>query len=244
MKTNYKELLKDINIDIYADGADLDEMHKVNEEGYISGFTTNPTLMERAGITDYMKFASQALDLVKGLPISFEVFTDDLDEMVEQAKILNSLGDNVFVKIPIMNTKGDMSYRIIKELDEQSIKLNITAVFTVEQVNGILENISGNISHIISIFAGRIADTGKDPLPMMEESLLKIKNHSKNLKLLWASPREILNLYQADQMGCDIITVTPSQLSKLKLRNKDLHEFSRETVLMFYNDATKSGYKI
>ena len=241
---NYKELLKGINIDIYADGADLNDMDNVKSEGYVAGFTTNPTLMERAGVTDYMGFASDALNVVDGLPISFEVFTDDLDEMVEQAKILSSLGENVFVKIPIMNTKGEMAYKIIKELDENNIRLNVTAVFTLEQVKETLKNMSGNIPHIISVFAGRIADTGVDPLPIMKESLNLIKNHSEGIKLLWASPREIFNLYQADEMGCDIITVTPSQLSKLKLRNKDLHEFSRETVLMFYNDATKSGYKI
>ncbi len=241
---DYRELVKDINIDIYADGADLNDMHKINQEGYVAGFTTNPTLMKMAGVTDYMKFASDALDVVKDLPISFEVFTDDLDEMVEQAKILSSLGHNVLVKIPVMNTKGEMSYRIIKELDEQNIRLNVTAVFTTEQVRGILESMSGDISHIISVFAGRVADTGKDPLPIMKESLQLIKAHSKEIKLLWASPREIFNLYQANEMGCDIITATPSQLSKLKFKNKDLHEFSRETVLMFYNDATKSGYKI
>ena len=241
---NYNELLQGLKIDIYADGANLPDMLEVKKQGYVSGFTTNPTLMKKAGITDYMKFASDALKVVNNLPISFEVFTDDLDEMVEQAKILSSLGDNVFVKIPVMNTKGEMTYSVIKILDQMKIKLNVTAVFTVEQVKEILKSMSGDVPHIISVFAGRIADTGMDPLIIMKGSLNKIKNHSKQIKLLWASPREIFNLYQASDMGCDIITVTPSLLTKLKLRNKDLHEFSRETVLMFYNDSLESGFKI
>ena len=242
--TEYSEILKDINIQIYADGADLEEMRIVREQGYVSGFTTNPTLMKKAGVTDYFEFAKHAIKIADGLPISFEVFTDDIEEMVEQASTLSALGDNIYVKIPVMNTKGQMTYPIIERLDKMGVNLNVTAVFTVDQVQQILQCVSGNTRHIISVFAGRIADTSVDPLVIMNESLTKIREHSQNIKLLWASPREILNLYQADNMGCDIITITPSLLSKLKLRNKNLHEFSRETVLMFYNDALESGFKI
>lgn len=229
---------------VYADGAVLSEMIKLYKEGFVKGFTTNPTLMNKAGIKDYKQFAIDVLSEIKDLPISFEVFSDSFDEMFEQAKLLNSLGKNVYVKIPIMNTKGNPSYKLINKLDKEKIKLNITAVFTKKQVNSILKNVSGETPHVISIFAGRIADTGIDPIKIMKHSLNKIKKHSQNLELLWASPREVLNIYQADQIGCDIITATPSIIEKLIFREKDLTEFSRETVEMFYNDAKKSGFKL
>ena len=233
-----------MNIKIYSDGANIVEMVEAYKQGIVQGFTTNPTLMSKAGIKDYKAFAIEVLKHIKDMPISFEVFSDSFDEMYQQAKILSSLGDNVYVKIPIMNTKGQPSYSLIKILDSEKIKLNITAVFTDKQVTQILKNVDGNTPHIISIFAGRIADTGIDPTLVMKKSLKKIKSHSKMLQLLWASPREVLNIYQADKIGCDIITVTPSTLEKLSLHNKDLTEFSRETVEMFYNDALKSGFTL
>ena len=229
---------------VYADGAVISEMVKLYKEGFVKGFTTNPTLMNKAGIKNYKQFAIDVLEQIKDLPISFEVFSDDFDEMFEQAKILNSLGNNVYVKIPIMNTKGKTSYKLINKLDKEKIKMNITAVFTKKQVNSILKNVSGETPHVISIFAGRIADTGIDPIKIMKQSLKKIKKHSQSLELLWASPREVLNIYQADEVGCDIITATPSIIEKLVFKNKDLTEFSRETVEMFYNDAKKSGFTL
>jgi transaldolase len=239
-------MLKDnkMKIKIYSDGANINEMIEAYNNKTVQGFTTNPTLMSKAGIKDYKGFAIDVLNNIKDMPISFEVFSDTFDEMYKQAKILNSLGDNVYVKIPIMNTKGKPSYKLINKLDSEKVKLNITAVFTTNQVSRILKNVDGTTSHIISIFAGRIADTGIDPTPIMKKSLKKIKSHSQLLQLLWASPREVLNIYQADKIGCDIITVTPSTLDKLSLSNKDLNEFSRETVEMFYNDALKSGFSL
>ena len=233
-----------MNIKIYSDGANIVEMVNAYREAVVQGFTTNPTLMNKAGIQDYKAFAIEVLSHIKDMPISFEVFSDSFDEMYQQAKVLSSLGDNVYVKIPIMNTKGQPSYNLINLLDSEKVKLNITAVFTNKQVTQILKNVDGNTPHIISIFAGRIADTGVDPILVMKKSLKKIKSHSKILQLLWASPREVFNIYQADKIGCDIITVTPSTLEKLSLQNKDLTEFSRETVEMFYNDALKSGFTL
>jgi len=233
-----------MNIKIYSDGANIVEMVNAYKEAVVQGFTTNPTLMNKAGIQNYKAFAIEVLSHIKDMPISFEVFSDSFDEMYQQAKVLNSLGDNVYVKIPIMNTKGQPSYNLINLLDSEKVKLNITAVFTDKQVTQILKNVDGKTPHIISIFAGRIADTGADPTLVMKKSLKKIKSHSKILQLLWASPREVFNIYQADKIGCDIITVTPSTLEKLSLQNKDLTEFSRETVEMFYNDALKSGFTL
>jgi len=233
-----------MNIKIYSDGANIVEMVNAYKEAVVQGFTTNPTLMNKAGIQNYKAFAIEVLSHIKDMPISFEVFSDSFDEMYQQAKVLSSLGDNVYVKIPIMNTKGQPSYNLINLLDSEKVKLNITAVFTDKQVTQILKNVDGKTPHIISIFAGRIADTGADPTLVMKKSLKKIKSHSKILQLLWASPREVFNIYQADKIGCDIITVTPSTLEKLSLQNKDLTEFSRETVEMFYNDALKSGFTL
>jgi transaldolase len=233
-----------MNVKIYSDGAVLEDIVKAYKEGFVKGFTTNPTLMSKAGITDYRKFAEDVLSVIKDLPISFEVFSDNFEEMYKQAKLLASLGQNVYVKIPIMNTKGRSSFKLIERLDKEGVKLNITAVFTDRQVSGILRRVSGKVPHVISIFAGRIADTGIDPIKVMKRSLKKIKAKSPDLELLWASPREVLNIYQADQMGCDIITVTPSIIEKLSYKNKDLVEFSKETVKMFYDDAKKSGFTL
>ena len=233
-----------MKIKIYADGANLEEMLLAYSSKNVEGFTTNPTLMNHAGITDYLGFAKEALEHITDLPISFEVFSDDFEEMYIQAKKLASLGENVFVKIPVTNTTGEFSGDLIRRLDQEGVKMNITAVFTINQVQLILENLTSDINHIISVFAGRIADTGVDPLPTMKSSKRLLKEHNSNLQLLWASPREVLNVYQADRMGCDIITITAGLLKKLSLEGKNLEEFSRETVQMFYDDASASGFSL
>jgi len=233
-----------MKIKIYADGANLEEMKAALRTDSVAGFTTNPTLMKKAGVTDYLKFAVDSLHHIKDKPISFEVFSDDFEEMYVQARKLADLGDNVYVKIPVTNTKGQFSGELIKRLDSENIKMNVTAVFTLNQVHAILKNLLSDTPHIISIFAGRIADTGVDPLPLMMTALEVIKNRNSHLQLLWASPREVLNVYQADQVGCDIITVTSQLLNKLSLYNKPLSEFSRETVQMFFDDAASSGFTL
>ncbi len=240
---NYKEFLEKLNIKIFADGANINEMLRLYKEGFIKGFTTNPTLMKKDGVSDYVNFAKELLKCITDLPISFEVFSDDFDTMEKEARILNSWGKNVFVKIPITNTSGELSFELIKRLSEDGISLNITAVLTVEQVRKILPALNEKAKTIISIFAGRIADTGRDPVPYMIEARKIIKENS-NAELLWASSRELLNLIQAVNCGCDIITITNDILKKLPLLNKDLNELSLDTVKMFYNDAKSLGYKI
>lgn len=234
--------IENLKIKIFADGADVSEMEKAAGMGIIKGFTTNPTLMRKSGVTDYESFAKDALNRVKGLPISFEVFSDDFDSMYKEALKISSWGDNVYVKIPITNTKGESSAALIKSLAEKNIKLNVTAILTLEQVE-ILSKIfpEGNTS-IISVFAGRIADTGVDPVPYMKKSKELLKG--TNLQLLWASSREVLNIIQAEECGCGIITVTNDLLKKLNMIGKDLKELSLDTVRMFYNDASSAGYKI
>ena len=233
-----------MKIKVYADGANLSDMLDAYNEKTVSGFTTNPTLMKKAGVTDYLQFAKAVLEEIKEMPISFEVFSDDFDEMYEQAKKLASLGENVYVKIPVTNTSGTFCGNLINRLDAENVKMNITAVFTLSQVRSILENLNTENSHIISIFAGRIADTGVDPIEIMRTALSLIKSHNPNLQLLWASPREVLNVYQAEDLGCDIITITTALLNKLRLKGKDLDEYSLETVKMFFDDAQKVGYTL
>ena len=229
---------------IYADGANLPDMLSAYNEKQVSGFTTNPTLMKKAGVTDYLQFAKSVLDEIKDMPISFEVFSDDFEEMYVQAKKLAALGENVYVKIPVTKTTGEFSGKLISRLDSENVKMNITAVFSLSQVRLILNNINTDNSHIISVFAGRIADTGTDPTEIMKEALGMIKSHSPSLQLLWASPREVLNVYQAEEIECDIITITTALLNKLKLRGKGLEEYSLETVKMFFDDAQKVGYTL
>jgi len=233
-----------MNIKIFADGAEIAQIKQAYSGGLVDGFTTNPTLMRKAGITNYLEFATAVLSEIKDMPISFEVFSDDFDEMYVQAKKLAALGENVYVKIPITNTKGEFSGDLINRLDSEGIKMNITAVFSITQVRDILRHLKSDNSHIISVFAGRIADTGLDPLRLMQTALDLIKDHSPSLQLLWASPREVLNVYQADEIGCDIITITPGLINKLKLKDKDIEEYSLETVKMFYNDAQQAGYTL
>ena len=232
-----------LKIKLFDDGANLDGMLSLYKDPNIKGFTTNPTLMKKAGITDYEKFAKQVLLEIPDRPVSFEVFADDLDDMFVQAKTIASWGSNVNVKIPVTNTKGEFTGPIIKRLSGLGVQLNITAVFTQEQVRTIVENLSSDTAAIVSVFAGRIADSGLDPMPIMSECVEILKDFPE-AELLWASPREFLNIVQADQVGCHIITAPPDLLIKMKLLGKDLTKFSLETVQMFYNDAQEAGYTI
>ncbi len=233
----------DLKIKLYADGANLSVIEKMASYDWIEGLTTNPTLIKKAGTVDYKKFALDCLSVIRNKPISFEVLADDYQGMINQALEIASWGENIYIKIPVTNTIGESTSRVIKELAEKGVKLNVTAVFTIDQVQEIMNALNENIPAIISIFAGRIADTGVDPTPLMKEAKNMMCNKSK-LELLWASPREILNVIQADSVGCDIITATSDILSKLSLLGKDLTEYSLETVQMFYNDAKEAGFKI
>jgi transaldolase len=235
--------VRELTIDIYADGANVDEMLCALKQPFIKGFTTNPTLMHKAGLTDYEAFASNVLAHITDLPISFEVFSDDFDEMERQARLIDSWGPNVYVKIPVTNTSGVFAGQVIQTLAMDGIKLNVTALLTVEQVRAVTVALDAEVPAIVSVFAGRIADTGVDPMPIMKESLQVLKMRPL-AKLLWASPRELLNLVQADQMGCHVITVTPDILKKLPQLGKDLTRFSLETVQMFYDDAQKAGFAL
>lgn len=233
--------LKDLKIKIFADGANVTEMKRVYSEGIVRGFTTNPTLMKKDGVRDYVAFAKDVLSEIKDLPISFEVFTDDFESMERQATEIGSWGENVFIKIPITNTKGETSYELIKKLTGKGMKLNVTAILTIEQIENVSKCINPDTPVIISLFAGRIADTGRDPVPYIMRSLEILKNN-KNAELLWASSREVLNIIQAEQCGCQIITVTNDLIKKLHMLDKDLKELSLDTVKMFYNDASSAGY--
>ena len=235
--------LSELKIKIFSDGADLDSIVAARDQGIAKGFTTNPTLMSRAGITNYLMFAREVLRLVPDLPVSFEVFSDDFDGMRRQASILRDLGENVYVKIPIMNTRRESAVPLIRDLSASGVNLNITAIMTLRQVQAVAEVLHPSSSAFVSVFAGRIADSGRDPLPVMRDSL-KALNGLPRAELLWASPREIYNIVQADEMGCHIITVTPALLSKAASLGKDLDDFSWETVKMFYDDAVNSGFHL
>ena len=236
-------MLDNLNVKLFADGADLEAIRVLAKNHVIKGFTTNPTLMRSAGVTSYELFAKQLLEVVPNLPISFEVFADDLDEMIQQAETLSSWGQNVYVKIPVTNTQKQFTGPAIIELCQRGIKLNVTAVMTLNQVESLTACMENSTSGIISVFAGRIADTGVDPCQIMADAK-SIMSSNKNLELLWASTRELLNVVQADEVGCDIITVVPAMLHKLSTFGKDLEQYSLETVQMFYDDATKSGFSI
>jgi transaldolase len=231
-----------MKIEIYADGSDLNEIISIYRNNkWVSGFTTNPTLMKKANVTNYKEFVKNVTDKIKDLPISFEVFADEIDEMEKQAKLLSNYGSNIYVKIPVTNTKEQSTKYLIQKLLNENIKVNITAVFTKEQIDELIPFMLSETNVILSIFAGRIADTGVDPKPIMKYALDKV---SKNVKVLWASPREVYNMYEADRLGCHIITVTSDILCKLKLENKNLSAYSLETVKMFYDDAKSSGYEL
>jgi transaldolase len=232
-----------LRIALYADGADVREMAAARERGLVQGFTTNPTLMRKSGISDYESFAREALDATNGLPISFEVFADDFDEMERQAKRIATWGEAVFVKIPITNTKGESSIPLIARLSKAGVKLNITAILTLEQVREVVDVLDAGTPAIVSVFAGRIADTGRDPVPLMREAAAIVSAKPK-AQLLWASPRELLNVMQAEEAGCHIITVTGDILKKLSMVGKPLDELSLDTVKMFYNDAAAAGFQL
>jgi len=233
----------DLKVKLFADGADLTGIREMAANPMIKGFTTNPTLMRKAGVADYKSFALQVLGVVKDLPISFEVFDDDFAEMEKQALEIASWGKNVNVKIPVTNTRGEFCGPLAERLSRGGVQLNVTAVMTVDQVKRVADRLSPDTPAIVSVFAGRIADTGRDPVPIMAESVKVLKSRPK-AELIWASPRELLNIFQADAIGCHIITATNDILKKLSLVGKDLDRYSLETVEMFYKDAKAAGYRI
>ena len=235
--------LENLKVKIFADGANKKDMLEMNSKSFIKGLTTNPTLMKKEGITDYRKFCKDILTSIKEKPISFEVFSDDFKEMERQALEIASWGDNVYVKIPIINTKQETCYETVEKLSKQNVKLNITAIMTLSQIKQVVSAIEPNVPSYVSVFAGRIADTGIDPVPLMAEAveLLKLAPSSE---LIWASPRELLNIFQADKIGCQVITVTNSILKKLTLIDYDLNSYSLDTVKMFYSDALDAGFKL
>jgi|TARA_B110000438_G_scaffold117792_1_gene115082 transaldolase len=235
--------IEDLNIKIFSDGADKEGMLEMNSKAFISGLTTNPSLMKKAGIKDYEAFAKDILSIIKKKPISFEVFSDDFDDMEKQAMKIASWADNVYAKIPITNTKRESSKELIKRLVERKVKLNITAIMTLDQVKKIIPVLSQNVPSILSVFAGRIADTGQDPIPLMKNCLKEMKINSKS-ELLWASTREFLNIIQADQIGCHIITAPNDIIKKLELINYNLEDYSLDTVKTFYKDAVDANFKI
>ena len=232
-----------MKIKLFADGADKAGIIEMYQNPRIAGFTTNPTLMRKAGITDYVAFAKDLLREIPDKPISIEVFADEFDEMERQALEIAGWGKTVYVKIPVMNTKRQASYDLVQKLSQAGVQLNITAMMTLEQVNKVAEAVQGGASCFVSVFAGRVADTGIDPVPMMQEALELLKK-TPNAELLWASPREVLNVYQAEAIGCHIITATNDILKKLELNGKDLDAYSQETVQMFFNDAQAAGFQL
>ena len=231
-------------IKIFADGASVPSILESAKNPRIAGFTTNPTLMRKDGVSDYRAFAKEVLAHVKTQPISFEVFADEFPEMRRQALEIKTWADNVYVKIPITNTRRESSIPLVKELAGSGVKLNVTAICTLDQVRDTATALAGGAPSVVSVFAGRIADTGRDPVPLMREALGICRAAGKGIELLWASPRELLNIIQAAEVGCDIITVTPDLLKKLSLVGKDLADYSLETVQMFFRDAQAAGYKL
>ncbi|MDR3476837.1 MAG: transaldolase [Gammaproteobacteria bacterium] len=233
----------DLTVKIFADGADKKDMLEMYKHPHISGFTTNPSLMRKAGISDYEAFALDVLKDIKDRSISFEVFSDDFDEMHAQALRIASWGENVYVKIPVTNTKGQSALNLIRQLARAGVKQNVTALMTLDQVRDVTAALAEGPSAYVSVFAGRIADTGRDPLALMTAAVEMLRPYPQ-LELIWASPRELLNIFQADDIGCQIITVTNDILKKLSLVGKDLHQFSLETVQMFREDAIKAGFSL
>ncbi len=235
--------MKPFRVKIFADGADRAGMLEMYRNPLISGFTTNPTLMRKAGISDYMAFARDILQAIPDRPISFEVFSDDFDDMERQARLIASWGPNVYVKVPITNTKGQSAVGLLHKLSAAGIRVNVTAMMTEGQVDDILPAIKNGPGAYVSIFAGRLADTGVDPLPIMKR-IVGVLAPYQQLELIWASPREVLNLVQADEIGCQIITMTNDLIKKISLFGKDPATYSLETVRMFYDDAAKAGFKL
>jgi len=235
--------VEDLTVQIFADGADKAGMLEMYAKPYIKGLTTNPTLMKKAGITDYRAFCKDILTHIKDKPLSFEVFSDDFTEMERQAMEIASWGDNVYVKIPVTNTKRETCYALVKTLGARGIKMNVTAIMTLTQVRDVVAALEPSVPSYVSVFAGRIADTGCDPLPMMAAAVEMLKI-APAAELIWASPRELLNIFQADDIGCQVITVTNDILKKLTLVGYGLEEYSLDTVKMFYTDAAAVGYQL
>ena len=235
--------IHDLTVKIFADGADLAGMIDLARQSWVKGFTTNPTLMAKAGVRDYRAFANDVLAAIPDRPISFEVFSDESGEMERQARAIAAWGDNVWVKIPVTNTRGESSAPLIRRLSQDGIKVNVTAVMTLRQVQHVVEAVCGGARSCISVFAGRIADTGRDPVPHMTKAL-ELLAVEPQAELVWASPRELLNIFQADAIGCHIITVTVDILQKLALVGRDLDEFSLETVKMFHTDGQRVPFSL
>ena len=237
------ENINRLKVKIFADGADKASMLEMNDRSYIQGLTTNPTLMKKAGITNYKEFCLDILSTIKEKPLSFEVFSDDFLEMERQANEIASWGDNIYVKIPITNTKGASSADLVKNLTRNKIKVNVTALMTLDQVSSTMHALDPAIPSYVSVFAGRIADTGVDPVPVMARAVEMLK-HNAGAELIWASPRELINVFQADEIGCHIITATNDIINKLKMVGYGLDQYSLDTVKMFYEDAKAAGYSI
>lgn len=236
-------MLDSFRIKVFADGADLATILQLAEDPFFKGFTTNPSLMWKAGLTDYTAFASRLLERISDRPISFEVFADEPDEMQRQALLIASWGENVYVKIPVTTTQGVSTAPLARKLSAAGVKLNVTAVMTLAQVEATTNALRDGAPSLVSVFAGRVADAGVDPVPLMRDAV-QILEEAPSSELLWASPREVLNLVQAEQVGCHVITMTYDLLSKLPLLGKDLAEFSLETVRMFHHDAESAGFRL
>jgi transaldolase len=235
--------LEDLHVKIFADGAEKSGMLEMYAKPYIKGFTTNPTLMHKVGLTDYRAFARDIVSVIPDRPISFEVFSDEFDEMERQAREIATWGDNVYVKIPVTNTRREPAYELVRRLANEGVKLNITAIMTIDQVRNVVDAVKDGAPSCVSVFAGRIADTGRDPVPIMTECV-EILKAAPQAELIWASPRELLNIIQADAIGCHIITVTNDILKKLPLIGKDLADYSLDTVKMFFDDGRKAGFTL
>ena len=235
--------VEELNVKLFADGAEKAGMLEMYAKPYIKGFTTNPTLMHKAGLTDYRGFARSIVEAIPDRHISFEVFSDDFGEMERQAREITTWGQNVYVKIPVTNTRREPAYELVRRLSGDGVKLNITAILTLEQVRCVAEAVAGGAPSCVSVFAGRIADTGRDPVPLMTEAVAILRD-APAAELIWASPRELLNIFQADAIGCHIITVTNDILKKLSLVGKDLADYSLDTVKMFYDDGRKAGFQL
>jgi transaldolase len=233
--------IDDLSVKIFADGADLAGMLALYRQRYIKGFTTNPTLMRKAGITDYRAFAREVLDAIPDRPISFEVFSDEFPEMERQAREIAGWGENVYVKIPVTNTRGDSACELVRRLSHAGVKLNVTALLSLAQVRDVVSAVAGGAPSCISVFAGRVADTGYDPVPLMTAAVEMLRV-APTAELIWASPRELLNIFQADAIGCHIITVTHDILKKLSNVGRDLEDYSLDTVKMFHDDAAQAGF--
>jgi transaldolase len=235
--------VSELKVKLFADGADRTGMLEMYRQPYIKGFTTNPTLMHKVGLTDYRSFGHSMVEAIPDRPISFEVFSDEFADMERQAREIATWGKYVYVKIPVTNTRREPSYDLVRRLSHEGVKLNITAIMTNDQVRKVVEAVRGGAPSCVSVFAGRIADTGRDPVPIMAECV-KILKIAPKAELIWASPRELLNIFQADAIGCHIITVTNDILKKLSIVGKDLDEYSLETVKMFFDDGLKAGFSL